>query len=295
MSKGIGNVEYIRQGSEVAVQGVPFWSYLYTASTTKSAKWNIGDRVVTPDGRVFRYSLAAGTVNPEVGACVNNFSITNAVAPAQVAPTSPNIWGITNSSGQVGDYCVTLTVASGDGIAANGAIAADEMRGGYVVINNGSTQHPQRFGILGNDAVAAGGGSMNVYLDGPIGTIIIGSTSYTGVVVGTTTIEAYLNPYGNVYGMDSVNSAYVTCIGIPNVRATVGQYFWLQTWGPCWITSDNNTGKAANGRDIYVVSNGSVVGQTGTTYAGYQRIGTGVDKSASGTSNGPLVMLQIAP
>ena len=293
MSKGIGNVEYVRQGSEVAVQGVPNWAYLYTASTTKSAKHNIGDRVVTPDGRVFRYALAGGTIETEFGVCAPDASITNAVAPAQVAPTSPVITGLTLSSGQVGDYCVTITVASTDGILGTGAIAADEMRGGYIVINNGTNEHPQFRGILGNDAVAAGGGSMNVYLDGAIGTIRISSTSYTGVVVGTTHIEAYYSPFANAKGMNAVNSAYVTCIGAAASRATVGQYFWVQTWGPTWLTSNGTTGEAANGRDLYINTDGSLRGQSSTTYAGYQRVGFGLDKSASGTSNGPNCYLQL--
>jgi type II secretory pathway component GspD/PulD (secretin) len=61
-----------------------------------------------------------------------------------------------------------------------------------------------------------------------------------------------------------------------------------------WLTSDGATGKAANGRDIYINTDGSVRGQSSTTYAGYQRIGTGLDLSAAGTSNGPNIMLQIA-
>jgi hypothetical protein len=293
MTKGIGNVEYVRQGSEVAVLDQPFWGFIYMASTTKHQKYNIGDRVVTPDGRVFRYSLAGGTVETEFGVCVPDASITNAVAPAQVNPTSPNVLGYSPTSGQVGDRCVTITVAATDGILGTGAIAADEMRGGYIVINNGTNQHPQFRGIIGNDAVAASGGAMNVYLDGPINTIRISSTDYTGVVVGTTNIEAYYSPYANVKGMNAVNSAYVTCIGAAAARATVGQYFWVQTWGPVWLTSNGLTGEAANGRDIYINTDGSVRGQTSTTYAGYQRIGTGLDKSASNASNGPNIMLQI--
>jgi hypothetical protein len=299
MTKGIWDVEYIRQGSEVTVADQPNWSFLYTASTTKDTKYNVGDRVVTPDGRAFRYCLAGGTVESEFGACDPDFSITNAVAPAQSTIQGPvlNQFGAsaTQVAGTVGSSVVTITVGATDGTGANGVIAADELRGGYIVINNGPTQVPLFRGIIGNTAVASGGGSCDVYMDAAITTIRIGSTNYTTVVVGTTNIEAYLNPYGDVKSMNSVNSAYVTCIGFPVVRATVGQYFWLQTWGPIWPTSDNATGKAANGRDIYINTDGSVRGQTSTTYAGYQRIGTGMDKSSSGTSNGPLLLLQITP
>jgi hypothetical protein len=291
MTRGIANVDYLRQGSEVVVQGdyASNWSFLYAASTVKDPKWNIGDRVVTPDGRVFRYSLAGGTILSEFGVCQPDLSITNAVAPAQSVISGPilNAFGAsaTLQAGALGSNVVTITVASGDGKLTTGAIAADELRGGYVVIGNGTSQHPQFRGIIGNSVVAAGGGSCDVWLDAAL---------TAAVTVGTTNIEAYLPLYGNVKGMNAVNSAYVTCIGAAAIGATTGQYFWIQTWGPAWLTSNGITGEAANGRDIYINTDGSVRGQTGTTYAGYQRIGTGMDKSASNSSNGPCIMLQIS-
>jgi hypothetical protein len=290
MTRGIANVDYIRQGSEVLVQtndaqGASNWSFLYTKSSVKDPHWNIGDRVVMPDGRVFRYSLAGGTIRSEFGVCIPDLSITNAVAPAQsVIQTA--VQGVTVTAGAAGASVVTITVGATDGKASDGVVAADELRGGYVVVANGTSQHPQFRGITGNTAVAANGGSCDVYLDAPL---------VAAVTVATTNIEAYLNPYGNVKGMNAVNSAYVTCIGAAAVdNVTSGQYFWVQTWGPVWLTSNAITGEAANGRDIYINTDGSVRGQTGTTYAGYQRIGTGLDKSASNASNGPNIMLQIA-
>jgi hypothetical protein len=285
MSKGIGNVDYIRQGSEVTVADQTNWGFLYRKSTVRDTRFNIGDRQVTPDGRVFRYALAGGTIRSEFGVCIPDLSITNAVAPAQSTLTS-TILGVNTTVGQVDSLVVTITVGATDGLASDGVVAADALRGGYIVIANGTSQHPQFRGIIGNSAVAAGGGSCDVYLDAPL---------TAAVVVATTNIEAYFSPYANVKGMNAVNSAYVTCIGASALdNVTVGQYFWVQTWGPVWLTSDGNTGKAANGRDIYINTDGSVRGQTSTTYAGYQRIGTGLDKSASGASNGPNIMLQIA-
>jgi hypothetical protein len=295
MTKGIANVEYVRQGSEVAVQGVPNWAFLYFVSTQKHAKYNIGDRVVLPDGRAFRYALAGGTLNPAFGACVPDASITNAFAPAQIMPTTPNILGVKLSAGQVGDYVVTIAVGASDGILGTGAIAADEMRGGTIVINNGLNQEPQTRGILGNDAILATATDrrMNVYLDGPINNIIIAGVTYSGVVVGTTNIEAYMNEFGNVKSMYVVNSAYVSMIGAPAAHAVAGQYVWIQTWGKVWMTSNSVTGEAANGRDLYVATDGSLRGQSSTTYAGTQRVGFGLDKSAAGTSNGPNCYLQL--
>lgn len=283
--QGPAKFEQIGQGSEVLVQGVPNWAFLYTASTTKHPKYNIGDRVVTPDGRVFRYALAAGTIHTEFMVCDPDASITNAVAPTQVNPTSPVILGIPLSAGKSGDYCVTITVNISDGRAGDGVIAQDELKGGFVVIGNGANQHPMTRGILGNEAKAAGTGPVNIYLD---------SALTRDVVVGTDNCEAYLNVYGDVKSMNVVNSAYVTAIGAAAAEATTGQYFWVQTWGNVWLTSNSITGEAADGRDLYVNTDGSLRGQTSTTYAGYQRIGVGLDKSTSNASNGPNCLLQLS-
>jgi hypothetical protein len=65
-----------------------------------------------------------------------------------------------------------------------------------------------------------------------------------------------------------------------------------------WITSDDTTGAAANGREIYFVNNGSVVSSDklvdGATNVLYQRAGVAIDASSTGASNAPIVMLQIS-
>jgi hypothetical protein len=291
MSKGIGNVNYIRQGSQVTVGDQPNWNFLYQASTVRDPRFFVGDRQVTPDGRSFYYALAGGTLHSEFGVCVPDLSITNAVAPAQSTIYGPviNAFGVsgTTVAGSAGAGVVTITVGATDGIASDGVVAVDSMRGGTIVIGNGTSQHPQCRGIIGNSAVAAGGGSMDVYLDAPL---------VVAVTVATTNIEAYFSPFVNVKSMNSVNSAYATCIGAAALDGvTVGQYTWIQTWGRVWLTSDGNTGKAAHGKDLYINTDGSLRGATTTTYAGYQRVGTGLDLSASGTSNGPNCLLQIMP
>jgi hypothetical protein len=291
-TRGIGNVDYVRQGSEVAVQDQPFWDFLYLTSTVKSDKYNVGDRTVTPDGRVFRYCKAAATCDPEFGAYNPIKTIANAVAPTQTVISGPilNSFGSANTTtaGSLGANVVTITVGATGGAAGDGVIAEDELRGGSIVIGNGTSQHPQMRGIIGNTAVASGGGTCDVYLDASL---------ISAVAVGTTNIEAMLNPYANVKG-DQAGGAYVSFLGMPAARATVGQYFWLQTWGPCWITSDGTTGAAANGRVLYFADNGSVVSSDkvtdGATNVLFQPAGFALDASSAGASNAPMVMLQIS-
>lgn len=268
--KGLAKAEYIQTKGAV-VSGAPNWDYLYQVSTVKDALHNIGDRVVTPDGRVFRYAKAGGTVQPEVGAAVSLKTIDVAVAPAQVA-----------GAGAAGSTTLTLTVNAGAGVAGDGVFALDELRGGYVVIGNGNAQHPQMRCITGNVAKIAGAGTITVSLDASL---------TAAVSVGVTTIETMLNPYGF---MVAGSGGYQTFLGIPARTATVGQYFWLQTWGPCWITSNSATCNGVGDRTIVFVANGSVVSSDDVTVeSGLQIAGVAMDASSAGASNAPMVMLQI--
>jgi hypothetical protein len=296
--KGIGNVDYIRQGSQVTVADAPNWSLLYQASTTKHARYNVGDRVVTPDGRAFRYSLAAATCDPEFGAYQPLKVTTVAVLPAQSVISGPviNQFGAnaTTTAGAVGSNVVTVTIAAADGSAGTGLVAADEFRGGYIVYNHGANQHPQFRGVIGNSAVATGGGTCDIYLDAAITPIVILGVTYQAVVVGTTTAEVMLSPYLGLKG-DAGSTGYQTFLGIPAARATVGQYFWLQTWGPIWATSNSITAAAAHDREVYFVDNGSLQSRTSAGAAVYQLAGLVMDASSTGSSNAPIVMLQITP
>jgi hypothetical protein len=103
------------------------------------------------------------------------------------------------------------------------------------------------------------------------------------------------NPFYNLKG-DGAGTGYVTFVGMAAANATSGQYFWVQTWGPCWITSDGNTCNGEGDRTIYFVNNGSVVsGADVTIESGYQMAGVALDTSSSGSSNAPMVLLQIWP
>jgi hypothetical protein len=91
----------------------------------------------------------------------------------------------------------------------------------------------------------------------------------------------------------------VTFVGVPAVGATSGQYFWVQTWGPAWITSNSNTCDSANDRNIFFVANGSVVSGGDITHTTdhpiFQQAGVALDMSGSSASNAPFVLLQIWP
>lgn len=251
------------------------WDFLYRASSVKDERYNVGDRVVLPDGRVFRYAFAAGTCNPEVGAYKAKKTNTVAVAPAQAT-----------GAGAVGSRTVTVTIDTEIGELATGVLTENELAGGYVVIGNGADQHPQMRMIVSHPALATTGGSLTLTLDAAL---------ITAVTVGTTTIELMESPFYNLKA-DMSGGDYVTFVGIPAAVATDNQYFWVQTWGPCWITSDGNTCDSARDRTIVFVGNGSVVSSNDQTMeSGFQVAGVALDMSGSGASNAPMVLLQIWP
>jgi len=284
MSKGKAHVNYLGREGLVGHSQIPDWDFIYTASTVKDPKWSVGDRVVLPDGRVYRYSKAGtGGVVAQMGAAHTTVCAAYAVAPAQATAAS---LGTTLAAGAAGSKYISVTIASPFGVLGTGVLTEDELRGGYIVIGNGSAQSPQNRRIVGHPALAAAG----------ILTLELDAALITAVTVGTTGIEIVENPYSRLVNDGSTQQPYVSWMGVPAVVATVGQYFWLQTWGPCWMTSDGHTCAAAGSREIFIKNNGSVQSGDYFTYAGtaYQRAGFAIDASSAGSSNSPFVMLQIS-
>jgi hypothetical protein len=283
---GKNRVNLMGREGFVSMSEAPSYDFLYEVSTVKPAKWNLGDRVVLPDGRVFRLAKAGALgVVSELGAVQTRISNTNAVAPAQATAAS---LGTVLAAGVVDSHYVSLTIASTFGHLATGVLTKDELRGGYIVIGNGTSQHPQTRQIIGHPVLAAAG----------ILTVEIDAALVTAVTVGTTNIEAMMNPYSdlNNTGLGDGVTTFASVMGVPAVSATVGQYVWVQTWGACWVTSAGNTCNDSNDRTLWFEKSGLVVsGADVTVESGYQLAGFALDGSSSGNSNAPFVNLQINP
>jgi len=289
MSQGKSRVTYMGRSGQVQTQNSPDWGFIYSASTTADPEWHVGDRVVLPDGRVFRYAKASGVCVAQMGAAYIKKCNAWAVAPVQATMAAPGFPATAAATvGKAGSIYVSYTCASPFGEAGTGVIAADELRGGYVVIGNGVAQTPQVRGIIGNVALAAAG-IHTIKLDAPL---------TADVTVASTGIEVIGNPYLGLIniGSSAPYQGYVSWMGVPAVTVAASQYFWLQTAGPCWLTSNGNTCYAADSRDIFFVADGSVRSGDALTYAShaYQRAGFGIDMSSSAASNSPFVMLQIS-
>jgi hypothetical protein len=256
------------------------------AADTKQ-KYPLGTKFVCGD-RVYHYARANGDCNPEVGAYKAKKTNTNAVAPIQATAAAQALAypGETLAAGAAGSLYVTVTIDTEIGVLTTGVLAANELAGGYIVVGNGSAQHPQMRYIVSHPALATAGGSLTLKLDMPL---------VTAVTALTTNIELMECPFYNLKA-DNSGGDYVTYIGVPATVVASGEYFWLQTWGPCWITSDGNTCDSVGDRTIVWVGNGSVKSSNDITVeSGFQIAGVALDMSGSGASNAPIVQLQMFP
>jgi hypothetical protein len=250
--------------------------FLYEASTSRNPLFNVGDRVVTGDGRVFKYSLAYAEC--QSGYLARNWQ-------------SGNTYAVLVAASAVGATSVSATIGASDFIAS-GAVTTDELRGGYIVLNH-NTEDSQFRGIIGNSSTTTAGGTSTIYLDAPIAVEAL--TTSSGC-------EILPNPYRYLVGNSSdYNNGFTSFLGVPTVNATAAQYFWLQTWGAVWITPPSSgasaPGYTSGDREVYALpQNGTIVsGTTTVVESGIQRIGFIIEKDPGGTAVGaPFIMLQIS-
>jgi hypothetical protein len=236
--------------------------------------------------KTFVYCYAGGDVHTEVMAYKSKKTNTCAVAPTQktAAEQAAAYPGETLASGAAGSSYVAVTIDTVIGHLATGVLWANELAGGEIVIGNGSGQHPQRRVIVSHPALTTTGGTLVVKLDAPLA---------RAVTAATTTIECMESCFTYMKA-DNSGGDYVSYLGVATEEAVSGEWFWLQTYGPAWITSDGNTCNSVNDRTIVVVGNGSVVSSNDVTMeSGFQIVGFAWDTSSAGLSNAPMVFLTL--
>jgi len=266
MAKGKAQVNYLHRAGLVSSIDAPDWGFIYETSLIKDSKWNIGDRVVLPDGREYIYSKSAG-------ACISGQGAEFTYA----GYTAYTAFGV---AAAVGDKEVTVPAAT------HAVLTEDELRGGYICIFDGSTNSVQFRGIIGN-AAAAANVAFKVYLDGPLTEAVVASTS---------ACETYQNPYA---ALQTGTMNYNPKAGIPAVKVTAANtYFWCQRKGFAWAAPQGGKLGTTEGgycggfwSDVGNISDANTsLGVTvatgrGSQYAGYAVLG-------DADNIGPLFMLQ---
>lgn len=243
---------------------------VYTEETVQ--RYICGTRFTTWDGRVFKYSRGIAAVRSGYGA-QNNAGIIN----MNVALNQDTV---------VGERTVSWLLDSGAGYATNGTIAEDELAGAYIIMGHGATNVRMNRLIVSNEG-GVNGDAIALTLDAPCSD-----------VATTPFSEIQLNPYR--YLNRNVTPSYVSVMCVPAVNADANEYFWGQTWGPCWIVpggTDSALGGTEDERAVYFVGDGSVNAGVYVDAAnrGHQLAGFIIDDTAaSAGSAAPFVMLQLS-
>ena len=239
------------------------WDFLYRTSTSKDPLYNIGDTVKLPDRREFTYAKSAA-------ACISGqaceFTYTGYIAITTFTVAAA-----------VGDKIISVPAAT------HATLAVDELRNGYAVIYDGTTNNVQFRGIVGNDASILNV-AFNLQLD----------ASLTEAITTSSKIEIFQNPYA---ALQTSASTTLAKAGVPAVKVTAANmYFWVQTRGCAWVAPADAVVGSNGGIGCFWRHSGAIestdtalavttAANDTSQYAGYTVMG-------SFSGNGPLFMLQ---
>lgn len=240
-------------------------------------KYDIGARLVEPDGRVFRYCKAGGAIGNSVKACYND--------------NKPYEGDRAGTAVAIGETEITIPATSTGN--AQAYTAKDSYAGGWIWFQ----QDPHIFHAIKSNT-ATDGTNQVLTLARPLWSALVASASGAD----TLWVTIWTSPYANVIvGAPGVGS-FRTVVCKPVINVTSGYYFWGQTWGPAFFQAgaggDGQTtpGKTSEYRNVVFNADGSVIDA-------YLAAGTANNKQHAGyiisettTSDGDqLVMLRLSP
>jgi len=277
-TRGVGYTKHLdlTQTREVYESPIQNWNFLYESSTTLPTGYNVGDRVITPDGRVFRLAKATNIIaNIQQGVKFYNLQ-SDGVGYKAATASAIGDTDVTIDAGDAGDYTL------------------DQLRGGYVIIHTHGDLNHQFRGIVGN-SVSDSSGNVTLYLDGPL----------THTLTASHGVEVHTNPYNNVRQCNSTTGKpgdkYTSVAGLPNKSTTVAnEYVWIQTWGFCWCNphgaSLQDAGVSTDERRVVFDWEGSISIQEDCIGAtdDHQAAGFLVNRCTASVAGSGFIMLQIS-
>jgi len=246
--------------------------------TSVTQNYHIGSKRIVDD-RIFHYSRAGAAL---IAPCTYRLQVNGDIQ-------SPTTWGLALAAPIVaGDVTVVVT----HGAYQAGTVGLDELVGGWIEVWGAADAFMWRR-IIGNTASAAGvPATITITVDRPFN---------VGVIVAGNSVALHHSSYYNVVMGGSVPAivTFESAVGLTPVPVDNGRYFWLQTYGPCFIASQlGNPGAVLGFRDVYYGAAGTLLSFNQAYAAGAnvspQRIGyiSGASTNADGNND---VMLQLAP
>lgn len=242
---------------------------LYTAETTQ--RHLCGRRLITWDGRVFKYAKGAAEA---IGI---EYPLSSSQGAAFWAGRAVARTTVIEAEQPIGSREVTV---------ANQTFAKDELAGGYVMISGASNSDVQSRGIVGNTVCS--GTTLTIYLDGPI----------VKIAPITREILVSYNPYSQIGFQSGQEVQFAGIAGIPAIEVDeAAKYFWLQTWGPLFVTACENLGDQTGDHQCVFNAEGSLrmISTALVETKKYQHAGFFITKGVSGLGwNEQILMLQIS-
>ena len=220
---------------------------IYKTSSVKLTE--LGSRKVVGD-RVFRYALAAGAIGAGDLAQYGGTQLLNVTA------------GTANpAGGKIFTWYAATT------------IGANDYADGYLISQSGTaTNMGYAYKVKSHSAIATTS----------TGTLYL----YDPLVLAPDVADKWslhMNPYKNLTEM---TNGTAPSIGVSPISITSGDYFWVQTWGPCNV----KCAAVATGLKVAANATGQVGAPTATT-----AYGIGFAMQALTASERGMVWLTIAP
>jgi len=178
-------------------------------------------------------------------------------------------------------------------------VAKDDWKYGEVMLGAEDDDRSMTRSIMGNSATYSLDGTdvVDIDLDIPLSHRTLHDTTTLGVYKSR---YAEIEWGGEDYGHTSVVGVPVVSRGSVGGGELTGQWFWLQTWGPCWLQPGvgSCSGDNADEREVVFQSQGriGVIGSSDRR----MRAGFVIPKTKSGTDSYAatpqhLILLQIDP
>ena len=213
-----------------------------------------GRRLITWDGRVYKYCLALDAVVSYHGAGQSKAAVMT--------------YESVGSNQSIGDTELLIDVTG---------ITKNQLVGGYIAIYNASDVMQWR-GIIGNDATVST--TTKVYLDAPL---------HAAITTAASNAEVFENPYRYC---THVANEYTSTICVPAAGAGAGYNFWGQTWGPCLLSPGADIDDPGAGARNLVFGGNYVLFKNASKTSG-QNAGFYLNQGSTNIA-GPAIMLQIS-
>lgn len=172
---------------------------LYDSKAT--AVHNVGEYIMTNDGRGFRYCKAGATA-----------LVVGKAQQAKAEDTS-NEQEITITNAAIGD----TTIVSTDSVT----LAADLLAGGFLIVSEGTLGVGHTYKLKGNTAASAAVVTFN--LEEPVRV----------ATTGTCKVDVKVNPYMSIVVAPTTQTSGV--VGVAQHAITASEFGWVQTHGVCAI------------------------------------------------------------